>query len=84
MASALGLPPGRSQASYDDLDYGIPRARSQRVTYRDAPRARIVRRVVDDRDYLDDNIVEVVERVRRPTTRRIQVRIRAEEGIDFF
>jgi len=73
MASALGLPPGRSQASYDDLDYGIPRARSQRVTYRDAPRARIVRRVVDDRDYLDDNIVEVVERVRRPTTRRIQV-----------
>jgi len=49
MASALGLPPGRSQASYDDLDYGIPRARSQRVTYRDAPRARIVRRVVEAR-----------------------------------
>lgn len=79
-ANAMGIPPSRSQRTYDDLDYApVPRGRLQQIVYRDAPaRARqVVRRVVGGggRDYLDDSrgeVVEIVERVRRPQ-RRIQV-----------
>jgi hypothetical protein len=77
-ADAMGIQSNRSQRVYDDLDYGA--APRSRMVYREAPaprvRQQVVRRVGGGRNYFDDSreVVEVIQRVRRPQ-HRVQVSI---------
>lgn len=77
-ADAMGISSStRARHAYDDLDYGVsaaPRSRGQRVIYRNAAPRQVARRFVD-REYYDSprEVVQIVERVRRPQ-RRVQVR----------